>query len=75
MTRELFWSLILTRNPHLDGEGKIAIERPSIQRLVKQAFDAGLTEGLRQSETAPKTTTNTANSAAVDELKRVFGMK
>lgn len=48
MPRELHWSLVVTRSPILDGEGKITIERTSIQRLVKQAFDAGAEEAMRQ---------------------------
>ena len=71
MTRETFLSLVLTRSPVLDGEGKITIERASIHRLIKQAFDAGVEEAMRQrvEADAPET------SPAVDKLKQAFGWK
>jgi hypothetical protein len=41
MTRETFLLVTLARLPHLDGEGKVTIERTAIHRLIKQSFDAG----------------------------------
>jgi hypothetical protein len=70
MSRDLHWSLVVTRSPQLDGEGKITIERTSIQRLVKQAFDAGAESAARE-----YTNKNQQADGPLEELQKLFGMK
>lgn len=72
MSRDLHWSLVVTRSPVLDGEGKITIERTSIQRLVKQAFDAGAESAAAQ---RIKKDTPKESSTTINELRRMFAME
>ena len=68
MSGDLHWSLVVTKNAHLDGEGKVTIERTSIQRLVKQAFDAGAEQAVRERIESESLKT----SPAVEQLKQML---
>jgi hypothetical protein len=73
MTKEELWKVYTNKNPSFDGSGNVTLSAKGLRKLFDTTWDVAMYDGEEEGEDEPRS--HHSNSANLDALKSIFGMK
>jgi hypothetical protein len=74
MTKEQLWKIYSRKNPSFNGDGNVTMTAKGLRKLFDTTWEIAMYDG--EEEPVEKTSQNfQQESASIDILKSIFGMK